>query len=572
MKLNLDFYKEELDKKDVSDKLLEKVISYPKEDFSQLISNESDIEEILALSDVRKNILNWYKFKENSEILEINANYGEITGLLCEKARKVVSIENSKKCASIIEKRHKNIDNLELIIGDLSQIKLERKFDYIVIIGIYNGVEQVLEYANKKIKEDGIILLALNNKFGVKSWVTTKEQENVINNNNISCTEEQLKKILQGKQYKVYYPLPDYKLPNIIYTEKCMPNISNIYRNLTYKNGTVNFKEIEAYYEIIKNNPENFKNYANSFLLEISQENIKENDIKFIAFSNMRKDEYRIQTIVKEKEVCKYSINSKSQEHIDKIKQNIETLNNIGINTLDSYQNGKIVSKYVTEPSLEDKLISIYKEQGKDQFLEQIDKFKSFLKEKLQVTEQIEQNIFTKYNVKCEGVQNLTFVKHGFWDLIFQNCFIIENEYYFYDQEWYEQNVPIEYILYRAILYFNESKKYITDEEIFEYLGLTQFIHTFRELDDKLQQKTRKDIVWKLHSTDDLEKTRQLQEEKDLQKMLKEKEYENANLKIEIEKLKMENTHYCNEIFLIKNSLSWKATEPLRKIRGLGKK
>lgn len=572
MRLNLDFYKKDLDKKDVSDGLLKKVINYQKEDFSQLISYESDIEEIWALSDIRENILNWYKFKENSEILELNANYGEITGLLCEKAKKVVSIEGCRKSASIIEKRHKNRDNLELIVGDFSQIKLEHKFDYIIIIGISNGIKEVLEYANQNIKEDGIILLAVNNKFGVKSWVTTKEQENIINNDNISSSEEQIEEILQGKHYKIYYPLPDYKLPNIIYTQKCMPNLSNIYRNLTYKNGTVNFKEMDAYHEIIKNNPENFRNYANSFLLEISSKEIEENGIKFITFSNMRKDKYRIKTIIKESEVYKYCVNSKSQEHIDKIKQNIETLNNIGIKTLDLYQDGRIVSKYVKEPTLEEKLIYIYKEQGKNQFLEQIDKFRSFLKEKLKVTNAIEQNIFTKYDVKCEKLHNLTFVKHGFWDLIFQNCFIIENEYYFYDQEWYEQNVPVEYILYRAILYFNESKKYIINEEIFEYLGLTQFIHVFKELDDKLQEKIRKDIVWNLHSADDLEKTRQLQLEKELRKTLKEKEFENANLKVEIENLKMENTHYCNEIFLMKNSLSWKATEPLRKIRRLGKK
>ena len=84
MNLNLDFYKEELDKKDVSDKLLEKVISYPKEDFSQLISNESDIEEILALSDVRKNILNWYKFKENYLSKEDQRYNRDVIGFIAE--------------------------------------------------------------------------------------------------------------------------------------------------------------------------------------------------------------------------------------------------------------------------------------------------------------------------------------------------------------------------------------------------------------------------------------------------------------------------------------------------------
>lgn len=562
--MNLNFYKKELDKKGIPEEIEKKIIEYDGEDLSEIISNKSDIEEILALSDVRKNILSWYEFKENSTILELNANYGEITGLLCKNAKKVISIESSKKVATLIEHRHKNEKNLELVVGDFSQIELEEKFDYIVIIGISNGVEQVLEYANKNLKEDGTILLAVNNKFGVKSWVTTKEYENVITNTAISATRTQLENLLQGKQYKFYYPLPNYKLPNIIYTENCIPTITNIYRNLTYKDGNVNFKEIEAYHEIIKDNPENFRNFANSFLIEISEKELQENNIKFIAFSNMRKDEYRIETIVKEKEVYKLNVNSKSEAHIKKIKENIEILNSIGIKVLDYYDQGKIVSKYVEEQTLENKLITIYKTQGKEEFLKEIDKYKEFLKEKLEVTNEIEENILKKYKVKVENIGELTFVKHGFWDLIFQNCFIINNEYYFYDQEWYEQNIPIEYILYRAIIYFNESKGYISDDEVFEYLGIKQLIPIFKSLDDKIQEKIRKKIVWELHTKDDLERNKY----KRLKKALRERDLENVKLKEDIERLKIEHKNKCDEVIFMKNSMSWKITKPLRKLKG----
>jgi len=568
MKLNLDYYKKELDTKEIPEEIFEKIINYEGDDFSKIIDKNSNIKEILALSDIRENILNWYEFKENATILEMSANYGELTGLLCEKSKKVISIESSKKCASIIEKRHKNTENLELIVGDFTKIELTEKFDYIVITGIVNNLENVLEYSNRHLKEDGIILLLVNNRFGVRAWITTKDEEKITNNKDIAISKENIEKLLQNMQYKYYYPLPDYKLPNIIYTEKCMPTLTNIYRDLTYKDGNVNFKEIDAYYEIIKNNPEDFKKFANSFLIEISNKSIEENDIKFIAFSNMRKDEYRIKTIVTEKEVYKSNINSKSKKHIEKIKKNIEILQELGISILDTYNKGQIISKYVENQTLEDKLIDIYQKQGKEEFFKEIEQYKQFLKEKLKVTQQIEKNIFTKYKVSCENLEALTFVEHGFWDLIFQNCFIIDNEYNFYDQEWYEENVPIEYILYRAILYFNESKKYITDEEIFDYLGIKQYISIFKELDDKIQEKTRKQIVWNMHTKEELEKNKYTK----LKKEFKQKEIENLELKNEIERLKAENEQKCNEINFITNSLSWKITEPLRKIRGHGKK
>ena len=121
--------------------------------------------------------------------------------------------------------------------------------------------------------------------------------------------------------------------------------------------------------------------------------------------------------------------------------------------------------------------------------------------------------------------------------MIFQNCFVIDNEWYFYDQEWQEENVPVEYILYRAILYSHESKKYISDEEMFENLNISEFIPIFKNLDDKLQEKIRKPLVWNLHSKEEIGNNKYLK----VRKELKEKDTELENLKTEIENLKNEN-------------------------------
>ena len=572
MKVNLDYYKEVEDVKQIGEEyeeVLKRVENCESEDFSKTLDSKAKIKNVLALSDVRENVLNWYQFKKDSTILELNANYGEITGLLCRKAKRVISIEASKKYSEIIEKRHSNKENLELIIGNYQNIELKEKFDYIVIIGIIDNLEQMIEYSKKYLKEDGIILLAVNNQFGVKAWITMNENVNIINNQKVAISREKLESILQGMNYKYYYPLPDYKLPNIIYTDKSMPTISNIYRNLTYKDENVNFKEVDAYYQIINNNREDFKRFANSFLLEISNNEIKENDIKFIAFSNIRKDEYRIKTVVKNQVVEKTAVNDKSIKHIEKVKNNIETLKNLGINTLDSYDNDKILSRYVETKTLGDKLIKTFEEQGKEEFIKQIEEYREFLKEKLETTEEIGKNIFTKYKIQCDEnlANSLTFVKFGLWDLIFQNCFIIDDEWYFYDQEWQEENVPVEYILYRAVVYFHESKKYISDNEIFEKLNIMEFIPVFKQLDDKIQEKIRKSLVWNLHAKEELAKNKYAKARKEL----KQKELEIEILKSEIESLIKNNTQINGQLIAVKNSLSWRITEPLRKIRGMVK-
>lgn len=561
MKYNLDYYKEELDNKIISEEyseVLEKVEKYKGTDFSKTLDKNSKIKNVLALSEIRENILNWYEFSKDCEILEMNANYGEITGTLCEKAKRVTSIESSYKNSQIIKRRYEQRDNLELIVGNLEQIEIENKFDYIVIIGIAETLEEYIKFAKQHLKENGKILIAVNNKFGVKSWITSKEEAKVVNNNKTAISKNKLEEILKEMDYRFYYPLPDYKLPNIIYTDKSLPTLSNIYRDLTYKDENVNFKEVEAFKEIIINDVNDFKKFANSFLVETTMGKLENNKIKFITFSNIRKDEYRIKTIIKETKVYKTAINKKSENHIRLIKENIDLLRKLGINILDTYKNEEIISNYTKTDTLEKKLIDIYNQNGKEAVLNEIEKYLEFIKEKLEVTNQKNIKIFKKYKIEIDEqkIQKMNFVKHGFWDLIFQNCFIIDNEYYFYDQEWYEENIPVEYILYRAVVYFAEMKRYISDNEIFERFDISEFVTYFKQLDDKIQEEIRKPLVWNIHTKEELVKNKY----KKLKKQLEEKD-------IEIQNLKNNNIEKNNEILIMKSSLSWKITKPLRIIR-----
>lgn len=573
MKLNLEYYKEECDNKKIPEEyeeIMEKIESSETNNFSKTLGNKAKIKNILALSDIRENILNWYNFKEEASILELNAHYGEITGMLSKRVQTIVAIEENRKCASIIEKRHKDKRNLEIIVGNFENVNLQEKFDYIVIIGMEEKIEKAIQYSKKHLKENGKMLIAVNNKFGVRAWITTKEEEKVIYNDNTTITKNKLEKILEGMNLEFYYPLPNYKMPNIIYTKKYMPTPSNIYRDITYKDENVNFKEVEAYKKIIENNPKDFEYFANSFLVEASYCKQNNTDIKFITFSNMRKDEYRIKTIIKEKEVYKSEVNEKSKKHIENIKENINLLNELRINTLDSYDKEKIISKYVNEKTLEDILIEVLKSQGKEAFINEIKEYTNFLKEKLQIIPNAENNVFKKYKIELENtsLQNLTFVKYGLWDLIFQNCFIINNEYYFYDQEWKEENIPVEYIIYRAIIYFHESKRYISDEEIFEKLEITNYIEIFKKLDDKIQEKIRKPLMWNIHTNEELAGNKY----KKLKQEIISKDNEIISLKNEMENLKGENNRKNNELITLQNSLSWKITKPLRLLKKIAKK
>ena len=257
------------------------------------------------------------------------------------------------------------------------------------------------------------------------------------------------------------------------------------------------------------------------------------------------------------------------------------------MNTLDSYDDIGIISEYQRDRKTLDKVIIEKIKMGQNEEASNLinDLFDE-LKNKLLIVK-TEKNVFDQYQISYEetALENLTFVKYGFWDMIFQNIFYINEQYYFYDQEWLEENIPLEYIVYRAFLYNQELARLIKKEEIYTRFNIKEEqIKLFRELDNKLQEKTRDENVWNIHSKPItintlLEKNRRNEEE--IQKLLKDKEQitqdcnkllneKDARIKfLEDNMAEIVNLLHAKErrIELIEASTSWRITEPLRWLR-----
>ena len=588
MKINLDFYKEGQENLLPEEQdIIEYIKNNKKENYNEVIHKDKRNKVILALSNIRENILNWYPIKNDATILEIGANLGELTGILCEKANKVIAIESSLNKAKAIKKRYNKEDNLEVIVGTIEDINIQDKFDYITLFGtfenlskIYKGSEyELLNLLKDYLKEDGKILLAIDNRTGLQNFSRTDENEVNIGNlkDKKTYSLNKIEKIIKKANLeinKIYYPMPDYRLTNVIYTDEKPLSRNNVSRNIIYNSeNTIKFyQENEAYINVLEENSSNFKIFANSFFIEITKNKIEEKKIQFISFSNIRKPEYRIKTIIKEGNVYKYALNEKSRDHIEKIKENIDILKRSGLKTVDSYEENRIISKYTNANTLDKVITRLLKENKTDEAIEIIRKYKNEIYEKLEKTNN-ENNVFDKYNIdyKKEEIEKMTFVKYGLWDLIFQNCFYIENELYFYDQEWREEVLPIDFITYRAIKYFNRIRKYFSEDELYKILEIEQEnIELFEKLDNKIQEKIRDEDMWEIHTRGmeiiDL-KRRELTSNHEINLLTIENEQNKALLEQkekEIEELKKT----LNYVF---NSKSWKITKPFRAVLKLKK-
>ncbi len=464
---------------------------------------------------------------------------------------------------------------------------MEDNTQYIILKEFSKKDEYKLKEAVEKLNDKGRILILMDNRLGIKNVCIKDCQIEEL------YSRKEIEKLLNqiGLRYrKFYYPLPNCEMTNVIFTDNHLPDEETISRNISfYKVEDVELnKENDVYKNILKEDISLFKIFANSFFIECSKNEFQDNNIEFVSFSNMRKEEYRIKTIIKGDYVYKQSLNEKSIDHIKNIERNIDILNKCNINTLDRYENLKIISAYQKNKDTLDKVLIKKLKQGDVEEAKAIMKNLYIeLQQKLEVIE-TDKNVCDKYDIQyeAEDIKNLKFIKYGFWDMILQNIFYIDGKYFFYDQEWFEENIPIEFIIYRMIIYCPEFVKNLNLKKFLMEFNITdKNISLFQILDNKLQEKTRSDSNWKIHIQINnfnnvlenlnarCEEVKNLKEDKekiteDCKKLLNEKD-----ARIKFLEDNMENTVKLlhekeNKITLMENSTSWKITEPLRKIRG----
>ena len=289
-KLNLTFYKGEDTYSDgpVEDELLEAVQDMSK--VPEILMNGNSWPFLYHLSPIRENLLEWYDFNPEGSVLEIGAGCGAITGLFCRRLKRVVAIDLSKKRSTINATRNKEYSNLEIIVGNFEDVKIEEKFDYVTLIGVFEysnyyinsakPYEQMLESVKQYLKPDGKLIIAIENKYGLKYWSGATEDhtgnyfdglKNYASVERVrTFSKNQLTKLLTDAGFsknEFYYPMPDYKLPNEIYSDDYLPqkgslrNVSTSYDRERYEL----FEEELAYDDICEDG--RFPEFANSFLV-----------------------------------------------------------------------------------------------------------------------------------------------------------------------------------------------------------------------------------------------------------------------------------------------------------------
>lgn len=241
----------------IEDELLEIVKKYESDEFERIINERLEWPILYHLSPIRGNIINWFDFNKDASLLEIGAGCGAITQTLTECVEHVTALDLSKKRSMINAYRNKDKENLEIIVGNFNDVaeRIEKRFDYITLIGVFeyanvyinekNAADLFLQKVKKLLKEDGKLIIAIENQLGLKYFAGCKEDhvglcfegiEGYTKTNGVKTySKRTLVEILNkngfGKE-QFFYPYPDYKLPNKIFSDEFLPQKGELCNNL----------------------------------------------------------------------------------------------------------------------------------------------------------------------------------------------------------------------------------------------------------------------------------------------------------------------------------------------------
>lgn len=295
VKMNYDFYKGKdlYTDGEIEDELLK--IVQRESNYSKIIMEKASWPILYHLSDVRENVLSWYPFEKDSVALEVGAGCGAVTGALLDKCARVVSIDLSKKRSLINAYRHKTANNLEIIVGNFQNIKseLNEKFDYITLIGVFEYANlyiegedsqcMFLQLLSELLKPNGKIIIAIENRLGLKYFAGCKEdhlgqfftgiEADYSSEGVKTFSKNELIKIFQKSgfsEFQFYYPYPDYKLPEAIYSDKILPRKGELINNIRNYDSDryVLFDESKAFDGIIEAGL--FDEFSNSYIVVLN--------------------------------------------------------------------------------------------------------------------------------------------------------------------------------------------------------------------------------------------------------------------------------------------------------------
>lgn len=224
------------------------------------------------LSPERANLVRPFDFG-GLKVLEIGAGMGAISRFVAESCKSLQVVEGTRRRLDVLEQRLRDLRNWTSYCGHFDSFISDEKFDVVLIIGVmeYADVYSVkggdpyvsfLKRAESFLKEDGCVVLAIENRLGLKYWNavtedhTGKPYEGLVGYSPVRKTvrtfsRAELQKLLVASglsSVQFYYPFPDYKLPRSILSEELHRESPQIFAELAAAGIARDYSRVRGYH------------------------------------------------------------------------------------------------------------------------------------------------------------------------------------------------------------------------------------------------------------------------------------------------------------------------------------
>ena len=468
----------------IEQEILEIAQKYSPMEFPQIIEERKSWPILYHLSKLRENIVDWLPMDKNMKVLEVGSGCGAITGALARKAGEVTCIDLSRQRSMINAYRHAECDNVTIHVGNVQDIEphLPDDYDYVCLIGVFEygqsyiggetPFEDFYKIIKKHVKKQGKLVIAIENKFGLKYWAGCREDhlgtffssiEDYPDGGGVRTFSrkglEDIFKKCGEKDYSFYYPYPDYKFMTTLFSDKRLPMVGELSDNLRNfdRDRMLLFDEKNVFDSLIKE--EMFPFYSNSYMVVIGEET----DLTYCRYSNDRSLETRIKTEIIEKDgvkkVRKSACSQYSAEHIRHIEQSYKKLkerykgSKVSINKCKLYDG---VLPYVEFEFVEGETLA----EILDEYLKR-DDVEGF------------QKLFAEY---VERISYGEDSKVADYDMIFPNILVKDDKWTVIDYEWtVDKQVDTKEIAFRSLYCYlleNEKRNKCDMSWALEFLGI----------------------------------------------------------------------------------------------------
>lgn len=488
-------------------KVAELIMQHSGNDYNDVL-RDSGWDMFYHLSSMREGLLNWYPFHEKCRILHLSSGFGALTGVLARNAGKVTVLEKSIVRAECIAQRYEEYNNILIIAGEWNEFPVNEMFDYVIVEEAVNTsyeMEALLEMLCPVLKETGRIIFVCENRFGMRYWcgvpdpihgqpfagIRGRQTEGMMTRQKLI---EALKKNKHIAGWNIYYPFPNHKLPQAIYSEQYLPNASVRDRVIPYylleERESLICLENEISDELIANGV--FGVFANSFLVECGKQ-IFSQEVMFAALSTDRGLEHGFATVILNRGIVRKKIlHPNGKKSLELIYENQRELEKHGV---------WCVQEELLEDAIEMPFIkgNTLIECLKELFLHDSQKVEEIF-EKLYQTILIssEQVPFSQCKIKDKRLTEENtgkILKKAYIDMIPYNCFYKDGQMLFYDQEFVKECFPAKYILFRALrytyIYIPEAEDIISLQFFKEKYGLGQLWQIFEQEEARFVEENR---------------------------------------------------------------------------------